>query len=271
MKAIDRISRHGWYVIPQMIPAIARAAAGIDEHASIKMNGLRPESDFFGQPIQKMEVKNSVAIIPIKGTMLKGAEPIDKMFGFISHEDIAEDLMSAAKQSPKAIVLDVNSPGGSAMGTPELASLVASTANSVPVFAFTTDLMASAAYYASAGATLISGSPSSIIGSIGSIATHIDLSGMLAQAGISVEQFASGKYKGMGSPLVSLTDEQRDFMQDWVDDSGNSFKDYVLENRPDVSPESLQGQWFSGSQASEIGLSDATFNSLDEFLEQILG
>jgi ClpP class serine protease len=98
-------------------------------------------------------------------------------------------------------------------GTPELAAAVASLNEDKPVYAFSSGLMASAAYWIASQARAIYATPSAQVGSIGVVQAVVDDSGALDRDGIKVEVFSVGKYKAMGAPGTSLTDDQRDLMQ----------------------------------------------------------
>lgn len=259
MNLLERFLAEDWMIRPEVAPVLLRQVAGPEaaEEKEARVLLSRPTHDYKGNEFRKTEVINGIAVVPVDGPMLKGALPSDKRVGFISHEDIRADLeQAAAMPGVHGILMDVRSPGGSALGTPELAGYVAGLSARLPVFSFNDSVSASAAEFITAGASARFATPSSINGSIGSIVTLVDFSKMLENFGINVEVFASGKYKGLGHPAKPLTDDQRDWVRDYVQKSANNFKSFMLEFRPSLKLEHMEGQTFSGRQAADIGLID---------------
>jgi ClpP class serine protease len=103
--------------------------------------------------------------------------------------------------------LDIDSPGGTVAGTPELAAAVSALDQKKPVYAFSSGLMASAAYWIASQARAIYATPSAQVGSIGVVQAVVDRSAAINAAGIKVEVFSVGKYKAMGAPGTPLTDD----------------------------------------------------------------
>lgn len=262
------ITPAGWYAIHEVVyNKIIQDKSPLDLTQHFAPESSRPKYDFFGEPIDQMQVRGGVAIIPIQGSLVKSAGMIDKRCGATAHEDIHADLDQASELAVKGIVLNVNSPGGMVMGTKEVADKVASLArNGIIVRAFTEGLMCSAAYEICAGATEIYGTGSSTIGAIGTIWEFKNVSKALAAAGIEYNIFTSGKYKGTGHPAQELSQEQSDWIQSHVDMLANEFKSHVTSHRPAVKKETMQGQIFTGNQASENGLIDATVSGINEVL-----
>ena len=87
---------------------------------------------------------------------------------------------------------------------------------------------------------------------------------MYKQAGIKVQVFSSGKYKGMGVPGTSLTAEQKQYMQDRIDEMAEVFYQHVESCRPDAQREDMQGQVFKAAGALDRGLIDYVVADLDE-------
>jgi signal peptide peptidase SppA len=231
----------------------------------------RPSHDAYGDEIPKMEITSSgLAIVPVHGPLLKGATGSDKKYyGVISHEDVADDLNQALAEGATKILLDINSPGGTVAGTPELAALIDEISGAVDLFSFNGQLSASAAEYLSAGAVARFGVSSSINGSIGTILQSVDFSRMLDSLGITVNLFTSGKFKGTGNPYVAMTDEQKDYLKSMVKTLGAEFAQHMTAHRPAMKPDQMQGQVFTGKQALEIGLLDQLVQSRAEAIRLI--
>lgn len=231
----------------------------------------RPTEDIWGDPLPQMEIRGSTAIIPVDGVIGRKMGMMEKSCGGVDCLDISDDLRKAV-QNPavRSIVLDVNSPGGTVGGVPELANEVRDAAKVKKVVAFANDTMCSAAYWISAGAQSIYATPSSDVGSIGVFVPWIDRSAAYEQAGLSVEIIRSGKYKGMGYPGTSLTDDQRALIQASVDSTYEQFAGFVKANRGKrITDEVLQGQSFSGADASENGLVTGLVSGMGELLAKL--
>src|SRR5215467_6271108 len=120
---------------------------------------------------------------------------------------------AAANPDVSAIVLDVDSPGGTVAGTPETAAAVRRAAEVKPVVAVANSLAASAAYWIASQASSLVVGPSADVGSIGVISAHIDRSKMLEDMGLRVTVVSAGRYKAEGNPFAPLSDEAKANMQ----------------------------------------------------------
>ena len=97
---------------------------------------------------------------------------------------------------------------------------------------------------------------SATLGCIGTYIALYDRTEQLKAAGIKLELFAAGAYKGMCLDGNPLTDPQRAFLQAVTDRSNQMFTEFVIERRGAIAAETMQGQWFDGEQAVELGLAD---------------
>jgi protease-4 len=171
---------------------------------------------------------------------------------------------AAADDSIKAVVLRVNSPGGSVTTSDTMydALLRFRAKTHKPVVASAQELDASGAYYVSCGADKIIVNPTSIVGSIGVIFESFDLEGTLDKLGVKSEAIKSAPLKDMGSPYRHLTPEAREVMQGMVDEYYARFKKVVVDSRGIKDSTTLtlvtDGRVFSGSRAVELGLADQT-------------
>lgn len=149
----------------------------------------------------------AVAVIPIYGPMVKRADLFEEMSGVVGTDTIGQ-FVDAAANDPAidAIVLDVDSPGGSVLGTAELAGKVADAAKKKKVVAVANGLMASAAYYVGSQASELVASPSSMLGSIGVYQMHVENSAELAARGVKVTLISSTPEKTAGNQFEPLGD-----------------------------------------------------------------
>ena len=159
-----------------------------------------------------------------------------------------------------AIVIDVDSPGGTAMGLSGVSDKIFSLRGKKPIIAVVNDMMASAAYFIGSAADEIVSDPDALTGCIGTIMVHMDHSQFLENMGIKPTVIKSSKFKGEGNPFEPLTDEAREDMQRSVDDFGDAFNAAVARNRgtsvTDVKQNFGQGRCLRATQAKSVGMID---------------
>jgi len=196
-----------------------------------------------------------VAIVEVQGTIL-------------SSENIVRQLKKFAKQSSvRALVLRVDSPGGSATASQEIYEEVKRIRNSgKPVVASMGSMAASGGYYISVAATKIVANPATVTGSIGVISQFINVADLLKKVGIQETTVKTGKFKDAGSPFRSLTEEEKLYFQELMINVYDQFVDAVASERNlpiDTVRKYGDGRLFSGAQAKRIGLVD-TLGSLED-------
>lgn len=226
-----------------------------------------PGKDYCGNEVEveQMEIIDGIAHIPIGGAIGMDLSPFDRGDGAVDVLDVIEELDEAEESGKvRGILLDIDSPGGMVMGTPELADRVAHVEK--PVFAFTRGLMASAAYWIASSADAIFASRSANVGSIGVYLPVMDYRDYFEKQGIKVELIKAGKFKGTGYPGTSLTEETRGQLQERVDSIYGMFKGQVRGMRGDIAEDVMQGQVFMGEEAHSYGLVDGTVRNKDEVL-----
>ncbi len=155
-----------------------------------------------------------VQVIPLHGVMVQRADWFMEMCGVLSTEQVGQ-LVDAAADDERvdAIILDIDSPGGSVFGTHELADKVKAAGKKKKVIGVANAMAASAAFWVGAQATELVVTPSGMVGSVGVYSMHVDRSGELAEAGLKVTLVASTPEKVAGhefGPLdeVGLIDKQ---------------------------------------------------------------
>ena len=217
------------------------------------------EHEFFPKKATEnplLTIEDGIGVIAIEGPILRKPDLIARVFlGATSSEEIGEALREAAGRNDiKAVFLNIDSPGGTVAGTPELAAAVTSLNERKPVYAFSSGLMCSAAYWVASQARAIYATPSAQVGSIGVVQAVIDSSAAIDKAGIKVEVFSVGKYKAMGAPGTALTDDQRELIQSNLAEIAAEFHDAVLSRGRAIPAEAMEGQTFSGKQAQRHNL-----------------
>jgi len=210
------------------------------------------------------EIRDGVAVVPLKGTMSRELSAMEKVCGAVDVEEVAALLRKADQDaSAQAIVLSVDSPGGSVNGTEELAATIASL--SKPVIAHTAGTAASGAYWAFSQADARYISESAQAGSVGVYSAMLDESARYAANGLRREVIKSegSPLKAAGVPGTSLSEDQRKQMQATVDGLYERFAGAVKAAMPNVQPEALTGGMYFGSKAVSMGLADSVA-SLDD-------
>lgn len=182
--------------------------------------------------------------------------------GFIGEDRQREEAIDGIveDESVKALIVAVNSPGGSTAGSEALFRSLRRVAEKKPVVATIGTLGASGGYIVAIGADYIVARETSITGSIGVLLQTADVTGLLDKIGVEAEAVKSSPVKGQPSPLEPFTEEARAMIRDVVDDSYQWFRGLVSERR-ELEGERLAavstGRIFTGRQAIEAGLVDA--------------
>lgn len=208
------------------------------------------------------------AIVPVKGVIGKSLSPLEAMCGCCDIEDVEEMLEECERDtSIKTVILDIDSPGGTSVGVPELAERVKN--YSKDIIAFTASECCSAAYWIGSQARSFYASPSSSVGSIGVYIAFPDVSEAYRMEGVKMEVIKSGIYKGAGIAGTSLDDNQRKMLMDEVVELHNDFKAAVKSVRSFVEDASMEGQIFSGKKGAEAGLVTGIANSFDDLMKSL--
>ncbi len=213
---------------------------------------------------------NGVAQIPLVGYMTKGANS----FGGSSTVGTRRALRIAARdEAVEAILIYVDSPGGTVAGTADLADEIVAINRVKPVYAHIDDLGASAAYYAAAGARRITANANALVGSLGTILVLRDYSEAAERDGVKVHVIITGKHKGTGVTGAPIDDEQLAAYQENIDDLGQQFITHINITR-DLSmvmgKDTADGRVFIAAKAKKRGLIDEV-QSFDTTLREILG
>lgn len=254
-RSLRRVYCEPWLILPTMHRTISsvlqRHVAGeVPDFAKEMMDEDEDEG---------MTIDDGVARISVRGVISKDISNMERMSGAVDIRDI-EKLINTAAADPtvRAIILDVDSPGGTVQGVPELAARIAEVNNTKPIVAYTDGLMASAAYWLSSGAEVILASASSTVGSIGVYLAMLDESRAYELAGYKVDVIKSDQspLKAAGIPGTALTEAQRAELQASVDYLYGLFSGHISEHRASVGRAAMQGQTFFGAQAVSAKLVD---------------
>jgi len=182
------------------------------------------------RPVKRM-AEGGVVVLPVQGVIAPRMNLFSAMSGGSSFQGLTTDLHAAVETNPKAIIFDVNSPGGNVAGAREFAREVLKARAKVPIIAQAEHLMASAAYWVCSCATEVVASPSALVGSVGVYTLYDDISAGLEKLGIKREVFAAGKFKGEGVDGGPLSDDGKAHRKAIVEKYFSWFVDDVAKGR----------------------------------------
>jgi len=207
-----------------------------------------------------------VEVIYVQGVMMTGSVPAG--FGIATSEDITKSLNDASgDDGVKAIVMRINSPGGSPAAAEEILSAMRKIDK--PIVISMGDVAASAAYYISAPADRIIANPDTITGSIGVIWEFQNRSKFYEKDGTSFYIAKSGEMKDMGGDWRGLSDDEKRYVDQVIAESYGRFVSEVASGRNltiSKVKDLADGRVYTGAKARELGLVDE-FGGLDDAIE----
>ena len=228
------------------------------------------ELPLFGGPLEQQVVLGQsgpkVLLLDIDGTI--GLQPESNALGFGGGESmtarIRQQLDLAARDGEiRAVVLRINSPGGSAIASQILHGEILrfKATHDVPVVAQMLGMATSGGYYVAMAADQVRAYPTAITGSIGVIMMGFDVSGLMDKVGVASETMVTGPFKDSGSPFRPMRDEERAHLQAIGDDLLVSFVEAVDAGRPALDRAQVEGladgKIYTARQALANGLIDA--------------
>lgn len=227
-------------------------------------------SFFSGVDVESLS--GNVAIISIEGIITSSEEEGLSFESVAPSPEIIELIEKADENSNiKAIILEINSPGGSGVASEEIANAIKKT-NKTTV-AWIREIGTSGAYWVASAADYIVADRISITGSIGVIGSYLEFPGFLERYNVTYRRLVSGKYKDIGTPLREMTSEEQAIFQKILDDMRDYFVSEVAKNRQ-MSKKDVEklanGLLYLGTQAKELGLVDE-LGSKDEVVRYIEG
>jgi len=223
---------------------------------------------------QRYNVQNGVAIVSVRGALIKEEDFWSILFGESTYEGLRKTIGDAlADPSVKVIVLDVDSPGGTVDGALELSDFIHWAAQKKPIYAYANGQMTSAALMISSSAKEIAAPRTAYVGSIGVISMHIDYSKADEKFGVKVTYLTAGKYKAMGNYAEPLSEEARSYIQERLDQTYSIFVDTMARGRELTSDEVLKmadGKIFLAEPALALGMIDRIETDLSTFISYII-
>jgi signal peptide peptidase SppA len=274
MRLIDIVNAP-WAITPEMHEEIQSIYA---RHMRGEKINLASIEAAIGKPLsgptRGYDVVNGVAVLGLDGVLAKRMNLFMQISGGTSMQIAANDFREAlADPEVNAIILAIDSPGGTVDGTQELSDLIYSARDQKPIIALADGTMASAAYWiGSAASKVFTSNLTNTIGSIGVVQSHVDISRAQDMNGVKTTEITAGKYKRIASQYGPLSQEGRDTLQDQVNQVYSVFVDTVARNRgvsvQTVLDNMADGRVFIGQQAIDAGLVDGV-STLDALIARV--
>ena len=219
-----------------------------------------------------------IAVVHATGMIVSGKSGDSPGEGFLMGGDSVAADLRAAREDPdvKAIVLRVDSGGGSVVGSEAIRREVLLAKAAKPVVISMSDVAASGGYWISAQASKIVAEPNTITGSIGVVIGKVNVSGLYDLLGLSTDRVTTSDNATLFSLQQNFTPEQRAFIEHSILEMYGEFKQNVAEGRG-MTPEAVdtigQGRVWSGAQAKKLGLVDELggFDRAIEVAKQLAG
>lgn len=229
-----------------------------------------------GKPLDNartVQMRDGVAVIPVTGPIFRYANLFTAISGATSTGVLAKDIQAALdNRFVRAIVLDINSPGGEATGINELAQMIFDARGQKPITAYIGGSGASAAYWIASAADKIVADPTAIVGSIGVVMSYLDTAERDAKSGTRVIEVVSSQSPDKRTPPT--TDEGRAKVQTIVDALADVFVGSVARNRGVTTQAVLndfgRGGVMVGDAAKRAGMVDR-IGSLESVIAELAG
>ncbi|PIU18856.1 MAG: signal peptide peptidase SppA [Elusimicrobia bacterium CG08_land_8_20_14_0_20_44_26] len=214
--------------------------------------------------VAQLAGKDKVGLIKIYGIISVEPPRGASFVGLRGSDKWVQQLKFMRKERVKAVVLRINSPGGTIGACQEVVEEIEKIKkDGIPVVASLGDVAASGGYYIASACDKIFLNPGTLTGSIGVMMGSSDWSELMDKIGIKPEVIKSGKYKDMGAYYRELSEEERKMIQSMIDGTFEQFLSIVSKGRkiPDEKLRPLaQGQVFTGEQAIKYGFADKIGN-----------
>jgi protease-4 len=204
-------------------------------------------------------IASKIAVIPLSGTITAGGSSL--LSGSAITPELVRDYLAKVEsdRSVKAIIFRIESPGGEIAPCQEILWEIERVGETKTIVVSMGGTAASGGYYISTKADKIVALPTTMTGSIGVISQMMNIEGLLEKLGIEIETFKGGKYKDMYRGLREMTQEEKEIMQEMVDEFYEQFVEVVAEGRG-LSEEEVRdlatGQIYTGTEAKKLGLID---------------
>jgi signal peptide peptidase SppA len=254
-----------WSIVPERLDAMMERFREIklSPELAAQAAAFRPAQAGNGEKPYVMN--GACAVIPVTGPLSKRVGWLSLFFGGMSYSMIVDAYRAAlADPAVQAIVLDIESPGGTVSGTESTAEMIFEARKDKPCVAFANGTMCSAAYWIGSAASKVVAESTAQVGSIGVLMVHYDFSRMDEKWGIKRTYLTAGKFKALGNDAEPLSREARAEYEDQLDQFYQHFVSAVSlyrgKEKQAVLDGMADGRIFIGKQAVAAGLADRIGN-----------
>lgn len=218
-------------------------------------------ADEFGEFGYMVSRADNLAIVNVSGSLTVRDRSYNRYMGMVSYNEIRNAVFSALDSDVDGIVLNMDTPGGSASGVSELAEFLAEVdASMKPIYTYSGTTMASGGYWLGSMGREIYAGKLATVGSIGVITVHSSYEKMFKAEGVEHTVLRAGEFKALGSPYEKLDDKARSQIESQMNAIYDVFLETVADNRgttvPALRANAAEGRVFVGTQAIEVGLVD---------------
>ena len=225
---------------------------------------------FFNAPEKPYVTALGTAVIQANGVLGLGLTKFEKMTGGVDMAEVSDVIDEMlANPAVKRVAFVVNSPGGTVLGTPELADKVFNIP--LPTMTYARELIASGAFYSFGQAQELIVAPSAYVGSIGVIMVDESYADYYNQIGLKMEIFRAGKYKAANIAGEGYTDDMRALEQERILAMHEQFKQTVLRSRSLADRADMEGQVYPGATAAQKNLVTGLASTFEEALAKFEG
>lgn len=254
-----------WAMQPEKLAAIAELIA----HKALDIPHAARFTPAEDRKIAGMQ--GNVLVLPMRGVISQRMNMMSEFSGGTSIEKLSQQFAAAVDDPAiKAIVFDVDSPGGSVAGVPEFAAQIRAARVSKRIVAQVNSVAASAAYWLATAAEEVVVTPSGQTGSVGVYTMHQDVSAAMETAGVKTTFVHAGEHKVEGNPYEPLSEEAKATLQKSVDEFYGMFVGDLALNRgisvKDVNEGFGQGHMFGAKESVQRGMADRVGSLPDTLL-----
>jgi capsid assembly protease len=214
------------------------------------------------------DVVAGVAVVPVSGTLVQKLGTLRPYSGMTGYDGIRANLsMALEDDAVRAVVLDVDSPGGEVAGCFDLVDSIYAARGAKPIWSILSENAYSAAYAIASATDRIIVPRTGGTGSVGVICAHVDFSQALSAAGINVTLITYGERKADGNEFKALSKEALARFQADVDTMGDLFVETVGRNR-NISTAKVRGtqaSTYMGAAGVDVGFADAVMAPHEAF------
>ena len=243
------------------------------------MESIKSALSFNGDGVEtSMKVANGVAVIPMNGVLRDEVDYMVRYGGACSYQILERDFLAAmSNDQVKSVLFYCNSPGGSAIGCKRVADLVFASRGKKQIVAFVQGQCCSASYYIASACDRIEATADSMVGSIGTIMPHVEMSGFLDEMGygVTVITNSDSPKKGHGNQYEKLTPEAKATLQAFIDSFGKPFIADVARYRGVTTEQVLanfgQGDAKRADLAIDNRMIDAVVTGIGQTLQRMTG